>query len=441
MSNRYAFEYWLGEADTPALGGQPDPVAGGSPAGQPASNMGPPPAQGMPPDPNVSNQTDQMGKNPQDQQQPPDVSQDPQVPDMPEQEEGEDFEQWRQKFLKESIKGDSQTLISMLKQALDQEGELSAYQKKFAKDNLNIQTLRLNANIEKASKEIRSQIKQQLDQNNPSTSVVSHICDVLETVPLLNQIFIKLNGYEDAKGDLHRKFIAALLCAVQVGKGADKEDIIFNEREYSILISTRFNAKWGRVYLGDWSLKEDDPERYLSQPEMKRLQEGSPEEKDVLRRRVVVESIAQKFEQRAFIIHTVSEDGTIYVMGWDVANALRAAYTNGKLVVRTRHSENSEAMITDEGEIVPFVDMNIYYVKETGQQDEDGMPDTKEIEFMQRRNGVLLLTAQLATLKEATSAIGTGIVFKEVPYQGNPSDLKVLQNCVFTTHDLLMKQC
>jgi len=439
MSNRYNLDDWLMEADTPALGGQPDPAAGGAPGSSPAGNMGPPPQQGQPPDPNVANQPGQ--DQPQPDQQPPDVTQDPQGPDMPEPPDEGDFEQFKKQYFKESIKGDAQKLIDMLKQIRESDRHLLPYQRKFVDDNLNVQTLRLNANIDKASKEIRKLIKEQLDRNNPAVSVVNHLCQVLETVPLLNNIFVKLNGYEGLKGDLHRKFIAALLGGVQVGSGADKADVVFNDKEYSIMLSTRFNSKWGRVFIGDWSLREDDAERYLKEPELKRLGEGSPEEKDVLRRRVVAESIADKFNQRAYVVHTVDEDGTIFALGWDIATSLRAAYAQGKLVVRTRHSDNSEAMITDEGEIIPFVDLNIYFVKETGQQDENGQPEKDEVEFMQRRDGMLFLTAALPTLKEASSAMGTGMVFKEVPYQGNPSDLKTLQRCVYSTSDILMKQC
>jgi len=242
------------------------------------------------------------------------------------------------------------------------------------------------------------------------------------------------------KGDLHRKFIAALTGSVQVGSGANTEDIVFNEREYSIMMSTRFNSEWGAINLGNWTLREDDPERYLAEPEQQRLKEGSPEEKEVLRRRVVVESIADQFKTRAFIINVVDEDGTVFSLGTDISNALKGAYKEGKLVVRTRHSDNSEAMITDDGEIIPFVDLNIYYVRETGEQDEEGMPETEEIEFLERRNGILFLKASKKTIKEA-STVMPGMIFKETPYAGNPSDLRTLRRCVYSTHDLLLRQC
>jgi hypothetical protein len=440
--NRYVLESWIVEQDTPALGGQPDPGTGQAPGGPAPGMVGPEPQQGMPPsDPNVANPPPNEMPGNEGEGGPEDVSQDPTAPDMPEEAEDKDFEQWKKEFFKLSIKGDPQEMLTELSKVRESDqGEIRAYQRKFVEDNFQIQTLRLNSNVGKASQELRKLIKDQLDRNNPATSVINHLASVLETDPILNNIFIKLDGYGGSKGDLHRKFIAALTGSVQVSSGADSEDIIFNEKEYSIMMSTRFAAKWGRIKMGDWSLREDDPNRYLSEPELKRLEEGSPEEKDVLRRRVVLESIADKFEQRAFICHVVDDNGTIYAFGWDAAGSLRAAYSEGKLVVRTRQSENSEAMIDDSGQLIPLIDLNIYYVKETGNQDEEGQPDTQEIEFMERRNGMLFLTASLPTIKEASSAL-QGAVFKEIPYPGNPSDLKVLRRCVYSVHDLLLKQC
>ena len=430
------YEDWLLEQDIPAGGGQPDMAGGQAPMSGVAGDPG------MTADPNVSNlaQNQQapggMPEAPTGEED--DVSGDPEAPDMPEEQERDDFEVWKDKYLKESIKGDPNVLIDMINEV--REDELEAYQRKFVEDNLDIQLLRMNSNIAEASDEVRKMIKDQLDQNNPATSVVSYITDVLSSQPLLNNIFIKLNGYGALKSDLHRKFIAALTGSVQVGSGANTEDIIFNDREYSIMMSTRFNARWGDVNIGHWALKEDDPERYLSEPELKRLSEGSPEEKDALRHRIVVESIADQFNTRAFIINVVDEKGSIYTLGWDIANAVKGAYSDGKLVVRTRHSDNSEAMIDDNGEIIPLIDLNINYVYETGGQDEEGQPAVEETEFLQRRNGMLFLVATMDTIKEASTTMQS-TVFKEVPYAGNPSDLKVLERCVYSAHDLLLRQC
>lgn len=432
MKNRHNLDDWIGEAEIPAAAAQPDPM-GMTPSSDPADI-----SQDMN-NPNVANMMQQNAPT-EDPNNPEDVNQDPIAPDMPEpQNEVTDFEVWKNEYLKESITGNTNELMDLLNQVRDKEN-LKPYQRKFVEDNVNIQLVRLNSNIDKASKEIRRQIKQQLDKNNPATSVINHVTAVLETIPTLNNIFIKLCGYTGQKGDLHRKYIAALIGGVQVGSGGNNEDIIYNEKEYSILVSTRFNSRWGDVMLGSWSLRSDDPERYLEEPELKRLQEGSPEEKDALRKRIVIDSIAQLFETRAFYINVVADDGTIFTLGWDIANSLRNAFVEGKLVVKTRQSGDSEAMIDDQGKIIPLVDVSIAYIKETGQQDEDGKPETEEVEFVDRKDGMLFLTADLKLIREASVAL-QGASFKETPYTGNPSDLTALKRCVYSAHDLLMRQC
>ncbi len=422
----------LTEMDSP-----PDPT-GGTPPADPAGATtqtgagaeGPPDASG--------GGTQPPANTPKADDKPEDISKDPQAPDMPDDKDPADFERWKNNYLKESIKGDAQKLIEMIHDVRDL--ELDAYPRKFVEDNLQVQFLRQHANIEKASKEIRKNIREQLDQNNPSVSVVNHIFTVLQEMPDLSNVFIKLEGLHGMKGDLHRKYLAALLGGVQVGSGGNNEDVIFNDKEYSIRLSTRMNARWGMIDVGRWALKEDDPERYLSEPELKRMEEGSPEEKDVLRRRIVMESIADFFKKRAFVANVVNTDGTAYMLGWDLSNSLRAAYTDGKLIVKTTSAENSEAMIDDEGSIIPFVEMKILYERETGKLDEDGKPEKEEHEFMVRRDGMLFLSAQFQIIKEAASSF-QGIVLKEMPYKGNPSDLKTLVRCIPSAPELLMRNC
>lgn len=430
----YILEAWLKEEDmsTPDFSAGQAPTSDGMDGPLSPSNIGNEEKPNI--DPNIGNVGG--GEEPKDDN---DVTKDPVFPEMPEENEPKDFETWKREFFKESIKADTQQLVDMLSSMRDNENLLPV-QRKFIEDNLGVQLIRQNSNIDKASKDVRRNIKDQLDKNNPSTTVVNHMVSVLGTVPTLNNIFIKLKGYGSLKGDLHRKYIASLIGGVQVGSGANTEDIIYNEKQYSILISTRLNSEWGDVALGQWSLKEDDPERYLTDPELKRLRDGSPEEKNILKRRVILESIAKQFETRAFIINVVDEEGTIHFLGWDIAGSLRGAYTEGKLIVKTTISDSSEAFISDDGEIVPYMDLNIYYGKETGEQNEDGTPEVEELQFIERKNGMLFLTAELKTIKEASDSM-QGIVFKQVPYNGNPSDLKVLSRCIYSAADLILRQC
>jgi hypothetical protein len=394
-------------------------------------------------DPNITNPAKQMAgsaKEKDPNQELPDVTNDPQTPDMPSDSEKEslDFERWKKNFIVESIKGDVQTMKMALMDVRDR--ELDTYQHKFVEDNYQIILLRESSNIEKASTELRKEIKSNLDQNNPASSIVNHMITVLQKQPLLNNCFIKMTGLLGSKSDAHRKFIAGLTGSVQVGNGAINEDLILNEKEYSARISTRFNSRFGEVHIGQWCLRTDDPARYLKPPELKRLEDGSPEEKDVLRRRIVMESIADTFKTRAFIINVVGTDGTIYTLGWDIATSLKEAYTEGKLVVRTKSDDSSEAMITDDGEIVSFAEIKIMYIQNTREVDEEGKPEKKEIEFISSKYGQLFLTAQLPILREASTSF-QGIILKEMPWQGNPSDLLTLRRCVPSLLELLLRTC
>jgi hypothetical protein len=125
-------------------------------------------------------------------------------------------------------------------------------------------------------------------------------------------------------------------------------------------------------------------------------------------------------------------------LGWDISNALRAAYTEGKLVIKINKSENSESVIDDNGSIISMMDLKIMFVKTS--ENSNLQIEPEEIEFMEKRNGMLFLTAGLMTIKESASVF-QGTAFKEIPYQGNPSDLKSIRRCVYSAHDMLMRQC
>jgi hypothetical protein len=426
MTNRINENEWLVEFDIPPAGGQPDPGAGGPPMSQP----------GGPNDPMGQNDPNQMtvDQSPVEDE----VADDPQYPEMPEENEDDDFEVWKVKFVKESIKGEPNKLIDLLLQVRDR--ELDPYPKKFVEDNMDINQLRQNSNVFQASMEIRKLIKKDFDRTNPATSVMNHVTTVLDQNPMLNEIYIKLTGLGGGKNDQHRKFFAALIGAVQLGSGGQNEDLVFEESDYSIRLSTRFASKWGDVNLGNWFLKEDDPDRFLKDAELERLNAGSPEERDVLRRRVVVESIASQFMERAFAINVVGPDGTIYHLGWDLGNSLKSAFLDGKLVVRTRDNDNKESFIDEDGSIISVPNMDIYYVKESQSMSSADSMELEEIEFMSHKNGSLYLTANIDLIKEAAVSL-QGMIFRETLFQGNPNDYLRVQRCVPSSAEMLMRQC
>ena len=429
MKNNINLTSWLLKEEFPV--GSSGPAAAAPPMGQP----------GTPGDPMGAGMPDPMAGQPPMDQGPPDISNDPQYPDMGEEEEDgseQDFETWKSGYIKESIKGDPYKLVQKIVKV--REMELEPIQRKFVEDNLDINFLRQDANILQASNEVRKRIKKEFDRTHPATAVLSHIAGVLDERPMLNEIFIKLNGLGGGKMDQHRKFVGSLTGSVQVGNGGQNEDLIFEESDYSIRLSTRFNARWGDVNIGRWHLKEDDPERFLKEPELDRLEGGSPEEKDVLRRRVIIESISEAYRERAFIINVVGSDGTVYHLGWDLGNCLKAAFLEGKLVVRTSDNDNKEAFIDNEGSVVTIPHMGIYYIKEAESLNDSGKSELEEHEFMSHRDGMLFLTAPLDLVKEASVTL-EGMLLKETLWQGNPSDLLKIQRCVPSSADMLLRRC
>lgn len=362
----------------------------------------------------------------------------PKEPDMPKDNKVSDFSSWKNKFFKESIKNDVGTLIQMIMQIRD--GELSSYQKKFVEDNLQVCFLRQNANINKASGEMRKKIREDLDMANPAVSLVNHYTTTLSSMPELVNTFIRISGYYSNKADLHRKYIASLIGAIQVGSGAQQEDIIYNEKTFSIRISTRFNSKFGSIDVGRWVLQQDDPQKYLSDPELEKLDGGAPEEKKVLRHRVIIESIATSFEKRVFIVNVLADNGTLYFVGMDLSNILRSGYDNGVLSVSTFQNDASEALFDAEGNLVTLQDLKIQYQKETGEMDENGNPLKDRTEFLVKRDGVIFINASLETLQDAAGNVN-GLSVKELPFNGNPSDLQNLIRCVASTPELVLRNC
>lgn len=414
------------------------PPAGQAPTSEPTgaaggAQAGPVPPQGGP---------GGSGDQPPAQPNLDDVTQDPPAPDMPaDPSQDQDYNAWEQQFFKLAAKGDPAEMMEHVQPMRDAVG-LEAPQRKFVEDNWQVLVLRQNANIDKASKEVRKLLKQGLDRNAPGATAMQHLSAVLEQAdtPALRDVFIKLTCLFGMKADLHRKFLAALFGAIQTGGGGSDADISYAEKDFSVRAFTRFGTQFGEISLGKWSLQKDDPDRYLAEPELERLSDGSPEEKQVLRRRVVIESIAERFKERSFLIHVVSPDGTIYGLGWDMAEGLLDGYRDGKLIVRSRSGGDAEAMIDDEGAIVPLLDLNVYYLKETGETDETGRPRVKEVPFIERRDGTLYLVATLETVRDVFSGGMTGAFFKETPFAGNPSDLQAVARAIPNIEEILMRR-
>jgi hypothetical protein len=357
---------------------------------------------------------------------------------MPEQDDEVEFTSWRNEFYKLAIQGDTGKMLDAINEIRNH--DLKASQTKFVEDNFQICLLRQDANFDKVSKSIRKAIKTDLDQENPATSIMQIITQELDPNPVLIEIIIKLFGFHGLKGELHRKFIAALTGSVQVGGGGNKEDLVFNEKDYSINISTRVASDFGEINLGRWSLQDDDTSKFLSEPEVARLQDGSPEERKALVHRVVMESIADKFKTRAFIIQVIMEDGNVYSIGWDLGESLKAAFKEGKLIVKSDISSDADITIDESGELIPLKNLGIYAKTTDSQINDDGESEESESPFIENRSGTLYLVADLDTMNSIGTNL-TGMVFQNKPFSGSPVEFKNLTRCIPSLTELLLRRC
>lgn len=422
---RNNWQYWV-EAEN-AAGNQ-------APASDPNA-----PGQGGSIPPQQPPQQPQPGDDPSAAAQAPedDANNDPESIETPEQNANSDYESWKHDFMEAAIKCDNEELVTLLKAIRDR--DLEASQRKFVEDNIQIFMFRRDDNVFKASTQIRNAVKKDLDRTNPGTTLMQHFNQAIEQQPLLYQGVIKLAGTFGWKQDLHRKWLAAFFGAVQIGAGSTNKDLVYCGEDYDVNISTRFTTQFGEINLGKWSLTSDDPTKYLKPNERENLSEGSPEEKQVLRRKIILKSIAEHYRKRAFLIHVCTPDGTVYSIGWDIGNSLMDAYKEGKVVVRGRENENKEVLIGDDGAIIPVIDYSLFFVKETGEVDDDGRPETEEVPFIERRDSSLYLIADLDTLKMASAGM-SGIFFNSVPYGGNPAEIKQLQRSVPGLYEIIAKQ-
>lgn len=374
-----------------------------------------------------------------------DVTSDPTHPDIGEDEtehETKDFEKWRGEFVELSQSADTKDMLDSIRPWVAKPN-LEPPQAKFVSDNYQILLYREDATVDKAMKETRGLIRKNIDRTYPGTSIMQHLTATIEKFDPIHQVIIKLSAAYGLKAELHRKFLASLLGATQWGGGNRRFDLIYAENAkpdgLSVDISTRYATEFGQINIGRWALKTTDPEEILSDSEMERLNDGSPDEKRVLRQRITLESMAKEFKRRSFLVHVSRPDGSVVAIGWDLGESLSSAYQDGRIVVRGNTSDQRSAMISNNGDIVPLIDTDVLYVQDTGNTDDYGNPESVEVPLLGVRDCTLYVTADYKTLQNAGATMN-GLFVKDIPFNGNPSDLVGIRGSLPNLKSILNKE-
>ncbi len=318
---------------------------------------------------------------------------------MEEERDDKDFEVWRGEYIELSSKMNVQEMLESVRPWKDKSNDLEPPQAKFVNDNYAICNYLQDPQILQAMKDTRNLIKQQLDRTYPGTVVMQHLTTVIDRYEPLQQVLIKLFAAYGLKAELHRKFLAAILCAVQTGGGNRRMDLVLSEKNLTVNLDTRFATEFGEIQIGRWALKTSDPDEILSDSEMDQLKDGSPDMRAAIRRRVILESFC---------------------------------------MVRSRQSDQKNAMISEAGDVVPLLDTDFMYVQETGETDDSGNPEAIEVPFVSVRDNVAYLVADMKTLENA-GAVLNGLFMKEIQFNGNPSDLKAIRDSLPNLKAILNK--
>jgi hypothetical protein len=279
------------------------------------------------------------------------------------------------------------------------------------------------------------------------TEVLQIISDEIEKYNEINNVFLKLPSFYSMKSDLFRKIICSLTNGIQVGSGGTLEDIFIpiSEGGDGIKVCTRIYTDFGNIQIGKWSIKYNDPEKYLSESELEKLNySGSPEEKEVLRKRVIIESIAENFKDKVYIVFITNPNtGEIHQIGFNFSNLVRDGWKNGYISVSFKANVGKgEAGVKIDGELIDLQNIEIEFIKENPDKiDKEGRPIKDYIELMNLTNGYLYLSIIREEFDNLINVSQNGIFYKNKQFDQGREELLKIQRCIPDIKEILLKKC
>ncbi len=279
------------------------------------------------------------------------------------------------------------------------------------------------------------------------TELYSIISSEIEPYKTITDCLTKLPGFYSMKSDLFRKSIAAIANGVQIGSGGTLEDLFIPLAEdgVGIKVCTRCYTDFGNIQIGKWALQFNDPENFLSDAELKKLNDtGSPEEKEVLRKRVIVESIAESFKDKVYLCMIIDPNmGERHEIGFNFAELIRDGWKNGYISIEFKASVGQgDAGVKTDGELIDLQKIQINYVKESPDKlDEEGKPVKEYVEFMDVKNGFLYVTIMGDEFTNFANDAQAGLFYSSKPFDSGPEELLKIQRCVPDIKEILLRKC
>lgn len=335
-----------------------------------------------------------------------------------------DFEKFREEYIDETSTGKPEDLLEKLSQ-LRSVADLGPRGKRFFNDNILILLLMREQEIYEASRRLRK-VRSPLD-------MMAQLSETIDRGQLLREIPIKLSSFFGMKGDLYRKFVAALCGGVQIGNGSLVEDVVVSPtRGQRFLLSTRIYTDFGAIELIPWSLSSGDPNLYLREIERSRLQTGSPEERLVLLKRTILSSITRLVKSRVFMICVCNpSSGGRTDIAIQLDNFLLQGYQKGIISLDLAPNGDKQGILKT-GELVSPAKVQFVY-HPTGE-------GAKPAVLIEDSDGILTLISPREVIEDAIGAVGNGMVHK-APFEGPDEELDKIQRCIPTLQEMLLKRC
>lgn len=177
--------------------------------------------------------------------------------------------------------------------------------------------------------------------------------DFFDSIPEMNAAIQRLPMLGPDKNNLYRQIGAALTRGVVV-PGVQGGEVLFFDKEKEIKRSIfQAYSDWGYMKLGKINIKRDSLKEYLTGDEIQKIEKGSPEEKRVLRNRLVIEAIASQLGGITYSILVIDPDSG----NWDAltfdSEWFRSAYEAGQItVIESFEDPDGNLYIDDDYDLV-----------------------------------------------------------------------------------------
>lgn len=247
----------------------------------------------------------------------------------------------------------------------------------------------------------------------------------------------RISALGSNRGNSWRQLVAALCGgAVVPGPiGGEVQVPIGSKKRGEILIlRPQAYLGWGAVDLGKVGLTSESPTEYLGGEEQTKLGSGAPEERRVLRNRMVIEAIADQLGGGVYALLVVEQSGSWHTAYFD-SEMFREAYEQGTITVIEPYPQPGGVLAFDaDGNIVNTAAWGLSLIdKNSGVVDPaTGEKKFDAVQVAESKGERLVYTGDGEQLAELGSSV------YDHSWTGEPKDLESIRRSVPSARETIM---